>query len=87
MPKNTVCVHVDANWAGAPDCHSTSGGVASFEGFNLQHWSRTQPTIAQSSCEAELIAANMGACEGRVIQNLFEELDMKMPLQLYTDSS
>eukprot|EP00972_Heterocapsa_arctica_P009137 1344966-Heterocapsa_arctica.AAC.1 len=66
----TACV--DASWtSGAADRRSTSGGVVAYDGFHLLHWSRTQPTIAQSRCEAELIAANTGACEGRLVQNVF----------------
>eukprot|EP00972_Heterocapsa_arctica_P105273 15511539-Heterocapsa_arctica.AAC.1 len=77
-----------ASWAsGAPDRRSTSGGVVAYGGFHLLHWSSTQATIAQSSCEAELIAANTGACEGRLVQNVFGELGMDLPLKLLTDSS
>eukprot|EP00972_Heterocapsa_arctica_P023281 3430287-Heterocapsa_arctica.AAC.1 len=33
---------------------STSGGTVWMRGFLLGHWCRTQPTIALSTCEAEL---------------------------------
>eukprot|EP00972_Heterocapsa_arctica_P000161 24431-Heterocapsa_arctica.AAC.1 len=52
--RGVIEVYVDANWASSPDRKSTSGGLITYEGFVLQHWSRTQPCISQSTCEAEL---------------------------------
>ena len=57
------------------------------EGFELYHWARTQPVIAQSSCEAALLALNTGASEGRLVQSIMMELDMPVQLGLLTDSS
>ena len=57
------------------------------EGFELYHWARTQPVIAQSSCEAELLALNTGASEGRLVQSIMMELGMPVQLELLTDSS
>ena len=50
-------------------------------------WSRTQPTLAQSSCEAELVAANTGATEARFLQSLMEELGVTAKIVIETDSS
>eukprot|EP00972_Heterocapsa_arctica_P032451 4780787-Heterocapsa_arctica.AAC.1 len=58
-----VLGHVDASWASSIDRRSTSGGAIWLQGCLLTHWSRTQPTIAQSTCEAELAALNTGAVE------------------------
>eukprot|EP00972_Heterocapsa_arctica_P052769 7767394-Heterocapsa_arctica.AAC.1 len=59
-------VMVDASWANAADRKSTSGGVLRLQGFLLSTWSRKQSVIAQSSCEAELLALNAGAVEGKL---------------------
>eukprot|EP00972_Heterocapsa_arctica_P045124 6662661-Heterocapsa_arctica.AAC.1 len=56
-----ITVMVDASWANSEDRKSTSGGVLRLQGFLLATWSRTQNVIAQSSCEAELLALNAGA--------------------------
>ena len=55
-------VEVDNNgdWAGCRDTRrKTSGGMLYFEGAVLSFWSRTQTTIALSSCETELYEINM----------------------------
>jgi hypothetical protein len=53
----------------------------------LHHWSRTQPCVAQSTCEAELVAANAGACEARMLQNLMQEIGLQVHMELRTDSN
>ena len=74
-PQDTV--EVDASWANAAHRKSTSGGIVRLQGFILSWWSRTQAVIAQSTCEAELPALNVGACEGRYVQQIMGEMDMK----------
>ena len=49
--------------------------------------SKTQATIAQSSCEAEILASNAGAVEGLFVVHLLEEIGISTTLELYTDSS
>eukprot|EP00972_Heterocapsa_arctica_P057199 8440270-Heterocapsa_arctica.AAC.1 len=66
--------HVDASWASGVDRRSVSGGAIWLHGFLLQHWSRTQATIAQSTCEAELAALNTGAMEMKLVQTLCFEI-------------
>ena len=61
-PKNVLKVFVDADWAKGSERRSTSGGMMMLEGFIMSHWSRTQGCMAQSTCEAELVAANMYRC-------------------------
>jgi hypothetical protein len=77
----------DANWASDITRHSTSGGLVAVQGFLLQHWSRTQATIAQSSCESELLGMNMCATELCFVRSLCEELHTQVQLQLLSDSS
>jgi hypothetical protein len=52
----------------------------------VAQWSRTQPIIAMSSCEAELLALNEGAREAKLVQGLLGELHVKLPVRVYTDS-
>ena len=62
----------DATWASTTDCRSTSGGTLWIEGFLLCAWSRTQQTVSQSSCEAELLAANLCAREGLFVTTILK---------------
>eukprot|EP00972_Heterocapsa_arctica_P100860 14867418-Heterocapsa_arctica.AAC.1 len=65
---------VDASWANSEDRKSTSGGVLRLQGLLLATWSRTQNVIAQSSCEAELLALNTGAVVGKLAVSILKEL-------------
>ena len=57
-----------------------------FRSFILNWWSRTQPVVAQSTCEAELLALNLGACEGRYVQQILGEMDEKVIITMLSDS-
>ena len=48
---------------------------------------RTQATIAQSSCEAELVAMNATVCEMKMIQTIMRECELECQLEVNTDSS
>eukprot|EP00972_Heterocapsa_arctica_P064979 9592523-Heterocapsa_arctica.AAC.1 len=63
-----VHVVVDASWASGEVRKSTSGESVWWRGFLLGHWCRTQPTIALSSCEAELVAMTLGVTEAKLAQ-------------------
>eukprot|EP00972_Heterocapsa_arctica_P031137 4583535-Heterocapsa_arctica.AAC.1 len=75
--ENELTVEVDASWAHAAYRRSTSGGLMKLQGFLLGWWSKTQAVIAQSTCEAELIALNAGACEGKFVQQLLRKLGVE----------
>ena len=61
----TVEVFTDSDWGGSSkDRSSTSSGMVFVCGSLVSSWSRTQKSIALSSCEAELVAATIGAAEG-----------------------
>ena len=81
-----VVCHVDAPWASTADRRSTSGGAIWVQGFLVCCWSRTQPTIAPSTCEAELAALNTGATEGKLMQTLLGEIGVTASLRLCSDS-
>ncbi|CAE8611618.1 unnamed protein product [Polarella glacialis] len=78
-----LVVFTDSNWA----ARSTSGGVALCNGWLISTWSRTQTTVALSSCEAEFVAISQGLVEGKAVQSLAKELGTEMPLTICTDSS
>ena len=87
-PDIQVFVHSD--WAGcATTRKSTTGFLIKVCGATIHYGSRTQPTIALSSAEAELYAINTGATEALHIRNLLKEaLNMKkINICIHTDSS
>ena len=56
-------------------------------GHVLKTWATTQPTIALSSAEAELIAAVRGAAEGLSALTLCTDFGRECSLTVYLDSS
>ena len=51
----------------------------------LQHWSRTQSTVALSSGEAELNSALKGASEGIGLMTMLREMEEEATLTLLGD--
>ena len=86
-----IAVFVDSDWAGCRRTRrSTSGGVLKVGRHVLRTWSSTQPTIATSSGEAELIAMAEGASRGLGLRTAMTEFGLESSLELvrlYTDSS
>ena len=82
-----ITVLVDANWAAGPSRRSTSGGLIYYGDYLLVSWSRTQASVALSSAEAELMALSAGCQEGQFVESILQELDVKAPAVLYSDSS
>lgn len=82
-------IHVitDANWAAPLDGRSTTGLSVWWDGFLLSHKSRTQSTVAQSTCESELLALGAGVMEGRFAQTIADELGKQLTLEAFCDSS
>ena len=70
-----IKVFVDSDWAGCRKTRrSTSGGLLLVGGHPLRTWSSTQPTIATSSGEAELISMAEGASRGLGMRSMMSEL-------------
>ena len=84
---NTMRVFVDTDFAG---CHtsrrSTSGGVAVRGAHCIKHWSTTQTTVALSSGEAELYAANYGSSQALGVQSMSEDLGISIGVHLHIDA-
>ena len=76
----------DSDWAVK---HSTSGHVFTLAQAAISWSSKRQPTIALSSCEAEIVAASEAAKEAVFLDRLCSELGFKHgsePIQLFCDN-
>ena len=85
--EGEIKVVVDADWATSPDRRSTSGGYLQFQGVLLTYWSRTQPTISTSTCEAELVSMFTGVQEAALLQSLMKELALVTSMRAWSDST
>jgi hypothetical protein len=84
----TLFAFSDADWAGDSGSRkSTSGGYLSWNGVSLGHWSRSQSTIALSSCESEFYGCISAVSEGLFSLGLLLELGFETRLRLMCDSS
>ena len=78
-------IWADSDWR-AP--RSTTGGVHRWNGVLLESASKTQTVPALSSGEAELISMNDAGKEGRLLQQILEEIEgHEVPIILYCDSN
>ena len=64
-----------------------SSWVITLDGFLLSAGARTQSVVAQSSCEAEYIAATAATNEAKYIQALFSACGQHVSIDLRSDSS
>ena len=85
---STLAVFTDSDWAGdRPTRKSVSSWVIVLDGFLISAGARTQSVIAQSSCEAEYIAATAATSEAKYIQALFLACVQHVNIHLRSDSS
>ena len=86
-----ISTHVDSDWAGCKQTRrSTTGGVMKVGRHVVRTWSSTQPTVATSSGEAELIAISDGAARSLGLKTVMTEMGLNPELevlQMFTDSS
>ena len=83
-----VDVFTDTDFAGCKETRrSTSGGVIMLGGHTVRHWSRTQPTIALSSGEAELGGIGAGIAEALGFQSLARDLGWTYEIRVHSDAS
>ena len=87
QPLDTVVVYADASWASDAGRRSTSGGLLVYRGFVFSFWSRTQTSIAQSTCESELVACNTAVCEGKLLVSLLASLGREAKIRVYCDNT
>ena len=69
----TVYVHLNLDWARAPERKSASGGMMMVSGKVVKHWSRTQASRALSTADADSFAVVTGAAEGLGMQSMWTE--------------
>ena len=96
-PGGELCekveVFTDSDWAGdksgpSRKRHSVSSAILCVNGRVVHSWSRSQKSIALSSCESEYLAAIGGAAEGLYVKRLWEFMVRKPTLlTLICDSS
>ena len=78
----------DADWAGDRSTRrSMTSWAIFFDGVLLSAGARRQNIVAQSSCEAEYIAAVTTAAEMKYLAALFAECGIEVKLRLYVDST
>ena len=81
-------VYTDADWGGcAQTRRSTSGGLVLLGSHLLCFWSRTQQTVALSSCESEVNALIKGGVEGLGVKHMLQQCGLHPALELRTDAS
>ena len=54
---------------------------------SIKHWSKTQPTIALSSGEAELIGIGAGIAQGLGIRSICQDLGYDYTLRIHSDAT
>ena len=73
--KCNLLGYTDSNWCGDKDDRkSTAGYIFMFGSTPISWCSKKEPVVALSSCEAEYIAASLGACQAMWLMNLLKEL-------------
>jgi hypothetical protein len=77
--SGVVCGFADASYAGCVDTRrSTTGFVFMMHGWAIAWGSRTWPTVATSTCEAEYMAAGAAVREALWLRKLLEDLGYKV---------
>ena len=85
---DSIDVYSDTDWSGCPRTRrSTSGGCIMIGEHCLRTWSSTQPSVTLSSGEAEYYGLVKAAGAGLGHQSLMLDLDIKLPVRAWTDSS
>merc|ERR1711994_463575 len=83
----TLTVEGDSDHAGCIRTRkSTSGGLIRWGSSVLKWWSKTQPTLALSSGEAELAAIVRSTSEGLGMKAMMEEFGIKVDLVVKSDA-
>ena len=83
-----VEVYCDTDFAGCTTTRrSTSGGCAMVGGCLVKHWSKTQPTIALSSGEAELSGIGAGMAQALGIQALAADMNWHLQPRVHSDAT
>ena len=83
----TLTIEGDSDHAGCLKTRkSTSAGVARWGSYTLKWWSKTQPTLALSSGEAELAAIVRSTSEGLGLVSIMAEYDIEVDRVVKSDT-
>eukprot|EP00965_Chrysotila_dentata_P164279 5424651-Pleurochrysis_carterae.AAC.1 len=74
LAPGDVAGYSDSDWATR---HSTSGYVFMYNQAAISWSSKKQPSVALSSCEAEIIAASEATKEAIYLRSLFTDLGLE----------
>ena len=87
-PISHLDVFCDTDFAGCSQTRrSTSGGCALFGTHMVKHWSKTQPTIALSSGEAELIGIGQGIAQALGLKSLAQDMRWDLKVRVHSDAT
>lgn len=81
--------YTDSDWAGSADDMKSTSGYAFSLGSGVFSWaSKKQQTVAQSSAEAEYVAASASACQAIWIRRILEDIGQrqKEPTDFFCDN-
>ena len=70
-------IFCDSDWAGSVGRKSTTACVIFLDSVLVTSFSRTQKSIALSSCESEVLALTAGCSEGILLRSIWEFLSQK----------
>ena len=81
-------VYSDTDWAGCPKTRkSTSGGCVMVGSHLIKAWSSTQPNIALSSGEAEVVGVTKACATSLGYRSHLTDLGLSLSGRVWTDSS
>ena len=87
-PATHLEVYCDTDFRGCSITRrSTSGGCAMIGSAMVKHWSKTQPTIALSSGEAELGGIGSGMAQAIGLQSLAKDMGWSLKPRVHSDAS
>ena len=87
MPAH-ITAQTDSDWAACRLTRkSVTGGVLYHGNHMIRTWSKEQSTIATSSAEAELYAANYGGQQALGLQSIAKDFNMDASIDLEMDAS
>ena len=87
-PTAEIDVFCDTDFAGCSQTRrSTSGGCALIGGRLIKHWSKTQPTTALSSSEAELVGIGQGMAQALGLQSHARDVSWELKINLHNDAT
>ena len=57
------------------------------DGVLITHWSRTQPTVTNSSCKSELVALHTAGGEAKLLQQVLQHMNQERSIVIHSEST